>query len=119
MTRLFALCLALIIAAPAWAEEFQTVRDRGTFLSLVKDRDLRISFWGIRLQVTPDGKIEGKALGRPVSGQWQWQGGYFCRDLYWGERDLGPNCQQVQVQGRTIRFTSDKGDGQFADLTLN
>ena len=119
MARTLVTCLVFLLAAPAWAEGFQVVRDRGTFVSLVEGRDLRISLWGIRLQVRPDGKIEGQALGRPVSGQWQWRNGYFCRDLSWGARDLGPNCQEVKVQGRTVRFTSDRGAGQFADLTLN
>ena len=118
MIRLLAICLAVLLAPPAGAEGFQTVRDKGTFLSLVKGKALEIGLWGISLQVKPNGRIEGRALGRPVSGQWQWQGGYFCRDLLWGERDLGPNCQEVKVQGRTIRFTSDKGAGRFADLTL-
>jgi hypothetical protein len=32
--------------------------------------------------------------------------------------DLGPNCQAVRVQGNTLRFISDLGAGQFADLNL-
>ncbi|MFD1509188.1 dihydrodipicolinate reductase [Lacimonas salitolerans] len=118
MIRMISICIGLLLAVPAWAEEFQTVRDRGTFLSIVQDRNLNIPFWGIRLEVQPDGRIRGEALGRPVSGMWQWQGDYFCRDLMWGERDLGANCQEVKVQGQTVRFTSDRGEGRFADLTL-
>ena len=117
MTRtLIALVAAMAMAAPALADNFQPVRDKNTFLSLVQGKSLRMA--GISLQVSPDGRIEGRALGQPVTGAWQWQGGYFCRDLYWGQRDLGPNCQEVTVQGRTIRFTSDRGTGMFADLLL-
>ena len=43
-------------------------------------------------------------------GQWS-DDGYFCRDLYFGEESLGPNCQLVEINGSTLRFTSDKGDG--------
>ena len=114
---ILALVCLLLIAPPALAEGFQTVRDRGTFVSLVQGKSLKRS--GIALTVTPDGQILGRALGRPVTGAWRWQGGYFCRDLFWGKRDLGPNCQQVQVQGRTLRFTSDRGAGMYADLTLD
>jgi hypothetical protein len=53
-----------------------------------------------------------------VTGDWQWTDGYFCRTLFYGERDLGPNCQEVKVQGATVRFTSDKGQGIYAELTL-
>jgi hypothetical protein len=53
-----------------------------------------------------------------VRGAWRWNGDYFCRSLYWGEMDLGPNCQAVRLKGDTIRFISDEGTGQFADLYL-
>lgn len=118
MIRFFWTLLAVtLLSQPVMADGFQTVRDKGTFVSLVQGKSLKRS--GISLAVTPDGKIAGRALGRPVTGAWQWQGGYFCRDLYWGARDLGPNCQQVEVQGRTLRFTSDRGAGMYADLTLD
>ncbi|SDI76146.1 dihydrodipicolinate reductase [Lutimaribacter saemankumensis] len=118
MIRSFVMFAGFLLATPVLAEGFQTVRDKGKFLSLVSGKDLRIPLWGITLKVMPDGKITGSALGRPVTGAWQWQEGYFCRDLTWGERELGPNCQEVKVQGRTVRFTSDRGEGMFADLTL-
>lgn len=108
---------AATLAAPAvQAEQLAPVRDRDRFVSLIDGRDL--TRMGIRLQVTPGGEIRGRGFGRPVSGAWRWQGGYFCRDLYWGQRDLGPNCQEVRASGDTIRFTSDKGSGQSADFSL-
>lgn len=117
MFRAFIAFVAMTIAAPALAEGFQAVQDKRTFVSLVNGKSLKRT--GISLSVSPDGKISGRALGRPVSGAWQWQGGFFCRDLYWGKRDLGPNCQRVEVQGSTLRFTSDRGQGIYADLTLD
>ena len=73
---------------------------------------------GIKVTVTPDGHINGKAYGRPVKGKWKWSDGYFCRDLSWGKMDLGPNCQEVRVNGKTVRFQSDRGTGRFADLRM-
>lgn len=114
-TILFCL-LAIFIGNSALAESFAPITERDRFLKLVQNRNLtRV---GITLSVRPDGKIEGRAFGRQVTGAWQWRGGYFCRDLYWGSRDLGPNCQAVKLQGNTIRFISDQGAGQFADLHL-
>lgn len=112
----FAMTLLFASQAPA-AQEFQTVREQDRFVQLVNGRDL--TRFGIRLKVTPDGEIVGRAFGRKVSGNWQWADGYFCRSLYYGERDLGPNCQEVKVSGETIRFTSDRGQGIYADLTLD
>ncbi len=115
--RLAVLALAtVLLASPALAEPFDKIDERDTFVSLIKDR--KLTRLGIRLTVTPGGQIVGRAFGRNVSGAWQWRAGYFCRDLYWGQRDLGANCQEVKVQGETLRFTSDRGTGEFADLYL-
>ncbi|MEM7731280.1 MAG: dihydrodipicolinate reductase [Pseudomonadota bacterium] len=101
---------------PAKADGFEQIQSKSTFVSLMNGREL--TRFGINLVVTPDGRIDGRAFGRDVRGAWRWQGGYFCRDLFWGQRNLGPNCQMVKLQGRTIRFISDKGAGEFADLQL-
>lgn len=108
--------LGTAIAAPVGAEEFRTVTERDTFLSVVNGKQL--TRFGIKLDVLPDGAIRGRAFGVPVTGAWRWNGGYFCRDLYYGERDLGPNCQVVQVNGEVVRFIADQGVGQYADLKL-
>lgn len=107
---------AVLAAGPVLADGFDKVDDREAFVSLVEDKSLKR--FGIDLTVKPSGEIAGRAFGRNVSGAWKWKSGYFCRDLYWGKKDLGPNCQAVKVQGETIRFISDHGTGQFADLVL-
>lgn len=105
-----------VFAAPALAE-FKRVTDRDNFLLLVEDRDL--TRFGIRLKVADSGKISGRAFGQNVSGDWSWSSGYFCRDLYINGDMLDPdNCQTVEVSGNTLRFTSDKGAGDSADLRL-
>ena len=100
----------------AQAEEFRVVDSDTRFVALVEGRELRRL--GIRLTVTPTGEIQGRAFGGPVTGQWRWENGYFCRDLFWNDTDLGYNCQLVQENGQTLRLTSDQGAGMFADLTL-
>jgi len=105
-----------LIAGPALAD-FQPIQQRDGFVSLVSGRDL--TRFGIRLTVTDDGKIKGRAFGQNVSGDWRWMRGYFCRDLYLGGDLLdGDNCQTVEVSGETLRFTSDRGRGDSANLRL-
>lgn len=96
--------------------EFRLVNDRDTFVSIVDDRALQR--FGIKLEVRPDGTIEGNAFGRKVTGSWTWDNGFFCRDMAWGSWDLDPNCQQVGLSGNLLRFRSDRGTGDFADLRL-
>jgi len=113
----FVLVLIGLMAAPMAAQaEFAQVSERERFVSLIEGRDL--TRFGIRLEVTPDGQIQGRAFGRDVTGAWRWAQGYFCRDLYWGSMELGANCQAVRRRGDTLRFISDQGQGRYADLYL-
>lgn len=125
MARLAIAAIAVSIATTAGAEPWAMVSDASTFKP-VKDRDQfvqivsqgTLSRFGIKLNVKPDGEIDGRAFGRDVSGAWDWRDGYFCRDLFWGTREVGANCQEVKISGNTLRFTSDQGEGRFADLRL-
>lgn len=114
--HVLAIAAAVLLAGPATAEEFRTISDENSFLTALKGRAL--TRFGIRLAVTPEGRIEGRAFGTPVTGDWRWQDGYFCRSLFYGAQDLGPNCQQVKLKGDTLRFISDRGQGIYADLRL-
>lgn len=116
MRSALAILFALCMASSVHAEGFSKIDDRDRFVSIVDGRSL--TRFGIRLSVTPDGEITGRAFGRDVSGAWRWRGGYFCRSLFWGQTNLGPNCQAVKVQGKTMRFISDRGAGRYADLDL-
>lgn len=106
-----------LLAAPVVAQaEFSPVTERSQFVSLIENRDL--TRFGIQIKVSADGDIKGRAFGRDVTGAWKWDGDYFCRDLYWGSMELGANCQAVRRNGATLRFISDQGTGQQADLYL-
>ena len=74
-----ALLATTVFAVPALADGFQRVTDRNDFVQLTKNRAL--TRFGIKVQVTSDGGIVGRAFGQRVSGDWAWNGGYFCRDL--------------------------------------
>lgn len=114
-TVLATLGVALLMS-PVTAHAFEKIESRTDFVSLVNGKAL--TRFGIKLDVTDQGAIIGRGFGRDVKGAWDWQGDYFCRSLYWGTYDLGYNCQEVRVNGDTLRFTSDQGAGDSADLTL-
>lgn len=107
--------LASFAAAPALAE-FERVAERDDFIRLVEGKTLSRPF--VRLEVSPAGAISGTGAGWDVNGDWSWQDGFFCRDLFWGGDPLGYNCQEVRANGNSIRFTSDQGSGQSADFRL-
>jgi hypothetical protein len=108
--------ITLATAQGASANIFENVTSKDRFVTLIEGKAL--TRMGIKLDVSRQGDIRGRAFGRDVTGRWNWQDGYFCRTLFWGQMDLGDNCQAVDIQGNTIRFTSDQGSGRSADLTL-
>ena len=111
----FKFIIFFLMASPIIASE-TTISERPDFENLVKDKKLERFL--ISLSVTGDGKIEGSAAVRDVSGDWDWVDGYFCRPLKWGERELKYNCQKVTFDGGRLRFISDRGVGQSASFAL-
>lgn len=111
-------CLVAIVAliATGAKADFDKIVSQDDFLNHVAGKKLTRPL--IELQVTPDGRIEGRGSIWDVSGNWTWQNGYFCRDLFWGGDPLGYNCQEVQVGGGKMRFTSDRGNGESAIFRL-
>ena len=104
-----------VVASDAMAD-FSIVSKRDEFVKVITGKQLERPF--IKLRVSDSGDITGRALMAWVRGSWTWEHGYFCRDLFWGTRELGYNCQQVSLRGDKIRFTSDEGKGDYADFTL-
>ena len=111
-----AILTLVLILFPSLAPAFEPVRDGGEFRQLVLGHAL--TRLGIRLEVQADGLITGRGMGRPVSGEWQWRDGYFCRTLYWGDTDLGADCQAVLRDGDELRFITERGAGIHADFRL-
>jgi hypothetical protein len=119
MLRVITTILLLSSPAAAQASDFQPVRDKGAFLTLVQDRELRIGMYNLSLNLLPDGRIEGSALGWDITGSWQWQDGYFCREMDWSGMAIDYNCQLVEARDdERLRFTVDKGAGDSATFKL-
>lgn len=103
------------LATPAIA--FTPVQRSDQFVALVQGKTL--TRFGVSLVVGSDGTIQGRAFGRPVTGNWDWSNdGFFCREMSFGQRNIPRNCQRVLVQGTTVRFIADRGAGDQADLQL-
>ena len=113
---LAALATGAMFAMPVAASSFERISGANEFANTVVGRQL--SRFGIRLQVSPDGEINGRAFGYPVTGDWQWRDGYFCRIMDWGGTEIPHNCQMVLRDGNSVRFVSDQGSGDHADFRL-
>lgn len=111
--------LLSLLALPAGAETFARISDKSDFIETVSGKELRLGMFGIFLRVEEDGEIKGRALGWDVTGTWEWQDGYFCREMDWSGYPIPKNCQLVEARnGQEIRFTVDKGAGDSASFRL-
>jgi hypothetical protein len=119
MLRFCAVVLLLALPLPAVANEFEPIREKGRFLDLVRDRALKIGIYNLSLNVLPDGRIDGSAMGWAITGNWAWKDGYFCREMDWSGMAIDYNCQLVEVRGgNAMRFTVDRGKGDSAVFRL-
>jgi hypothetical protein len=117
MMRPTLLAVLMSLPLPALAD-FVPVTSREDFVALVDGRELRLGLFQIRLNVGGDGSITGSAMGWDVAGRWEWQDGYFCREMDWSGEPIPWNCQLVEVRDQKIRFTVDKGAGDEATFNI-
>ena len=115
--RIFYLSFLLSLMVVS-AQAGERIFDRSTLLDMVSQKVLILRLFGIKLKIMEDGRIEGKAMGRDVVGDWEWQDGFFCRSMFWGERDIGYNCQEVSINNKKIKFISDRGLGASAKFLI-
>lgn len=119
MKFVLALSIILATAAPTMASEtFQRIQDKSTFLSAVKERELRLGLFGVSLRVLQNGTIQGKAMGKTVTGTWTWKNGTFCRAMTWGNDPIDHDCQTVAYKPSQIKFISRNGTTRDATFTL-
>ena len=71
--RFFVLVIAVLIPNWVGASDFRPVQQRSEFVGLTLGKSLKA--FAVTLQVTSEGAIRGRALGRRVDGEWVWRDG--------------------------------------------
>ncbi|MEC8629024.1 MAG: dihydrodipicolinate reductase [Pseudomonadota bacterium] len=116
--RFFVLVIAVLIPSWVGASDFRPVQERSEFVGLTLGKSLKA--FAVTLQVTSEGAIRGRALGRRVDGEWVWRDGYFCREMTAGSTEYAEDCQVVLFDGQgTLRFIAERGAGDQVDLKLS
>lgn len=114
----YASIASLGLTGMAHSDGYSRISERDAFVGTVAGKELRMWPLGISLVVEPDGDIRGNALGWDVTGTWEWRDGYFCREMDWSGYPIPMNCQLVEAEGGTVRFTVDQGRGDSASFSL-
>ena len=64
------------------------------------------------LTVHDDGTMTGTHGGKKVTGTWSWEDEYYCRSVKVGKKDIGHDCQVVELSGNSLIFIRKKGTGK-------
>ena len=89
---------------------WKRVTTRDMFCRLFADREL--SQGSLRFTIHSDGMMTGTVDGLVLSGNWTWEGGYFCRRAHLAEEDLGTDCEIIESDGHRMRYFPSKGEGK-------
>ncbi len=114
------LALALLFAGislPAAAQDFRRIGDEAAFRDqLVGKRLENRSGWA---QSNADGSLQGVFGGAELTGgQWHWSGGFWCRNGRLNGKEIGSDCQVVEIAGKSVRLTRNKGKGDAVTWTM-
>lgn len=93
--------------SPASAEDIES---KTKFLEMVVGKKLvQDTTW---VRILKDGMVEGKGPeAGDISGSWEWDGKYYCRDIVIDDVPLPRDCQAVSIIGDTVTFTHKDGSG--------
>ncbi|MGH1577504.1 hypothetical protein [Planktotalea sp.] len=115
---LAATAIALFVASPSYAQNFKRVTKEADFRAIFVGKNL--SFPGGTAVIHANGKTDGKLDKKgKYHGVWAWQKRFYCRNLVIGGKETGTNCQKIEIDGNTARFTRDQGKGRVSVITIN
>ena len=104
MTRLFAILLACVIAAPA-AAGWERVSSKSDLAAQVvgnKYIEPKTKAW---FQLKQDGTLAGGFEGKALTGKWKWRGKRVCYSRELGGEKLPNDCIAIHVDGKNLNVT--------------
>ncbi|MCK0097739.1 dihydrodipicolinate reductase [Yoonia sp. F2084L] len=95
---------------------WQRINNVGMFCEQITGKHLTSG--GLEFVIYPDGRISGTADGQKFSGSWVWRDGFFCRKAELEGKDLGVDCEVIEISNDQMRYTRDKGMGDSAVVEI-
>lgn len=109
-------CFAGLAMSPAMAASFKRIKSAEDFNSKVVGQKLTSEAGFFIIEAS--GKISGELNKHKAVGAWKWNQGFWCRTIKIGARDLGSNCQTIEVTQDQVKFTRDQGKGDETIFNL-
>ncbi len=108
--------LAVVTASPALAEGFSRITTKAEYIeNVVGKNGCNDSGCAKALK---NGKMKGKFGALKFRGTWEWRDQYLCRSGKLGDKDLGTDCQVIEISGNKLRITRNKGEGKSVEYTI-
>ena len=107
---LLALAACLSIPQVAAADSNATIATEQEFRETAVGKKL-VSKHGYVI-VRDDGTLTGEFGNKELTGTWNWEDEYYCRSAKLGKKDIGDDCQVVEVSGDGVIFVRKKGKGK-------
>jgi hypothetical protein len=105
-----------MVATSAFAD-FKQIKTADQFNSTVVGKKL-VDEHGNTFVMNANGAITAKLKKGKFSGSWVWNGKYWCRNGVFNGKELGTDCQKVEVDGSAVRFVRNKGKGENINNTM-
>jgi hypothetical protein len=108
---------AVIVGGPL-AAEFSRVKSEEQFRTNLVGKKYHDKY-GNWFRWNADGTMSGKLKSKKkFSGAWVWSKKFVCRNVRIAGEELGTDCQIIEVDGNSVRFTRKKGKGDSGVLTM-
>ena len=85
---------------------------------MLEGREVILSDGNGTTKTMADGSMTGNINGKPLSGEWTWEKGLFCREGNYGTQKVEPDCQKLEIAGDKLRVTQQNGNGPIVVLDL-
>lgn len=99
--------------------DFQRITTLEEYTSSVVGRKIVLGGKEDTTTTHADGTMTGMFKGKPIVGTWEWENGYFCREMKIGDQVRKRDCQLMEVSGNSIRVIRNEGKGDTATYKLN
>jgi hypothetical protein len=111
MRHLLAITATLtLIAAPLHAESFKRITTEADYVANVVGKKYcnKSGCWTAK----KNGKMTGKFGKDSFRASWKWHKGFSCRAGKLGGKDIGTDCQLIEIAGDKLRITRKQGKGR-------
>lgn len=107
--------VVIALASTSHADNLKRIKKEADFRAMAVDQKY-MSDKGDWILAASDGTLTGSFGGKDLTGAWNWQGKYWCRNARVGGKEIGSDCQEMHLSATQLRTKRQKGKGDWASV---